>query len=181
MDFKHEIIVITGQRDAGKTILCLKLILQLKTINKTVKGIVSPGLYVDDRKVGILARDIASEEEKQFAKYSLGWNIEKPECEWRFFDDGISWANVKIKDAIPTDILLIDEIGFLELEENKGWTAALENLDKGLFNHAIVVIRPDLLPLANNRWEIDRIVTINPGDNIKALSDNIIDQLTDKA
>ena len=178
---KREIILISGQRDAGKTKLCLNLILQLKSANRTIKGMVSPGLYKEGRKIGILAHDIASGEEKQFAKYSLGWDIKRPEREWRFLSRGIKWANEKIKNSVPTDIFLIDEIGYLEIEEEGGWTAALKNLDEGSFNHAILVIRPDLLGIAQARWKIREIVMVEQGDDLEELARQIIDYLVDKA
>ena len=181
MDSTPEIIVISGQRNVGKTLLCLKLIERLKSANLSIKGIVSPGLYMGGKKVGIIARDIASGEERQFAKYSLGWDIQKPEREWLFLDEGISWANERIKNAFPADIILIDELGYLEFEENDGWMAAMEGLDKGLFKHAVVVIRPDLLIQAGNRWNISGTIVVKQGDNFSEISEKIADQLMDKA
>lgn len=181
MKFKGEIIIISGPRDAGKTNLCLKLVERLTSTGKMVRGIVSPGLYQDSRKMGILARDVATGEETQFAKYSLGWDIQRPEREWRFLTKGITWVNSRLQTAVPTDILFIDEIGYLEMEEKGGWTAALKNLDQGQFNHAILVIRPDLLEKAHERWKIQQVLIINPDDNLDEFADRILNYLIDKA
>ncbi len=181
MEYKREITIISGLRDAGKTKLCLNLVQKLTSTGKTIKGIVSPGLYKDNKKIGIIVRDVASGEECEFAKYSPGWDINRPEREWRFLSSGVTWANSRIKNAVPTDILFIDEIGYLEMEEKGGWTAALENLDKGMFDHAILVIRPDLLEKAQERWNIRRIIMVRPEDDLEDLSNQLISYLVDRA
>lgn len=179
MAYRREITLISGLRDAGKTNLCLELIRRLNQTERTIKGIVSPGLYKDGKKIGIMARDVATGEERQFAKYSVGWDVQRPEREWRFLNGGIEWANMRLKQAVPTDILFIDEIGYLEMEENGGWTAAPENLDTGLFQHAIVVIRPDLLDNARERWMVNRVILVKEEDNPVNLTEKIMPYLAD--
>lgn len=168
-----QIYIISGNRDTGKTSLCLLLIDKLKKENKEINGIVSPGLYVDGKKTGILARDIASGKEKKIAMYSPGWDIKHPKREWRFMSDAFEWANDKLKSAVPTDFLIIDEIGYLEIEENKGWSAAMTILDNGLFNCAFVVIRPDLVEKAQRKWGITKIINVDTNDDLEMLSSQI--------
>jgi len=50
-------------------------------------------------------------------------------------------------------VLLIDEIGPLELVSNKGFIAALELLDAVIYPDALVVIRSSLIEIACSRWQ----------------------------
>jgi nucleoside-triphosphatase THEP1 len=169
-DYQHRITIISGNKNAGKTKLCLNLKEQIESAGHTVKGIISPGLYQGRDKIGILSIDIASGRQRQIAQYSPGWDPQQPEREWLFDPQAIKWANSKIKLSVPTEYLIIDEIGYLELEKNSGWTAALHNLDKGFFQQAIVVIRPDLLEIARMRWKNVKVVMVQPDEDLRALS-----------
>jgi len=54
--------------------------------------------------------------------------------------------------AQQVPLLIIDELGPLELVRSAGYTEALKLLDEERYKDAIVVIRPSLLALAQERW-----------------------------
>ncbi len=175
------ITILTGPKNSGKTLICLRLIEMLREQSFPVKGLVSPGLYAEDRKIGILVRDIATGQEKQMAAFEPGWDPQVPGREWRFDMQAVKWGNERLKTAENAQILLIDELGYLEIEENRGWKAGLDLLDSGKFCHAVVVIRPDLLKEARKRWQPAHFVAVQANSDPKALAQKILTYLSESA
>jgi hypothetical protein len=64
---------------------------------------------------------------------------------WRFAPGVFAWANRVLASACPCDLLVIDEVGPLELEGNRGWVQALAAVTSGRFGVALVVCRPQLV------------------------------------
>jgi nucleoside-triphosphatase THEP1 len=60
----------------------------------------------------------------------------------------LSWARQRLSPATPGDLVVIDEIGPLELERGEGWANALDVLKEGDFGLALVVVRPELVAQA---------------------------------
>ena len=172
--FPPELTVISGIRNIGKTNLCLLLIEKLQRAGKDIKGVVSPGIYQNGRKVGIAVRDIASGEEQEMAVFSPGWDPERPEREWLFNMDVVNWANQQLGKAVPADYLLIDELGFLEFEEQHGWTNGLKILSGGLYKHAFVVVRPELLTIAKERLHYENSVLVDKSSDISEMCDKLL-------
>jgi nucleoside-triphosphatase THEP1 len=175
------ITILTGPKNSGKTLVCLRLIEMLQERSLSIKGLVSPGLYAGDRKIGILVRDIATRQEKQMAAYQPGWDPQVPSREWRFDMQAVKWGNERLKTAENAQILLIDELGYLEIEENRGWTAGLDLLDSGRYGHAVVVIRPDLLKAARKRWKPAHLVAVQGNSDQKSLAQKILTYLSESA
>jgi nucleoside-triphosphatase THEP1 len=65
--------------------------------------------------------------------------------QWQFHSEGLDWGNEILGRATPCDVLLIDELGPLELTRSQGWTIALDVLRSGQYRVAAVSIRPKLL------------------------------------
>lgn len=176
-----ETIIITGQKDTGKTRLCLRLIELLREQNRQVSGLVSPGLYQAGQKIGIFVQDIATGEEKQLAFYDPGWDAQVPARVWRFDMQVVEWGNQRLKKAPSCGVLIIDELGFLELEQNRGWTAGLDLLDTKAFKYAVVVVRPDLLEAASLRWQPHAFVRLQPDSDRDALALKLMNYMRESA
>ena len=77
-------------------------------------------------------------------------------------------------DVAPASLLVIDEVGRLELLRNGGLTAALDILDAGpsaLFAHTLIIVREELLPIALDRFEPmwGSVQVVSPDDAGRAL------------
>lgn len=82
------------------------------------------------------------------------------------FDDKIMQKiNMHLKTCKNAANFIVDEIGPLELVQNKGYIEALNILDAQSVNNALVVIRPSLLDIAQKRW--GNFKTLTPDDNIQ--------------
>ncbi len=178
--FLNIITIISGEKNTGKTRLCARLIASLKENGKNVTGIISPGLYQGGKKVGIMAEDVRSGQARQIATYRApGWDPKRPQREWVFNSENLEWANRMFEKAAPTDYLFIDEIGFLELEENAGWIAGLKIITEGQFNRAFIVVRPDLLDIAGKRWGNHEVIMVKAGDDLEEIKRRILNHLSE--
>lgn len=176
-----EINLITGERDVGKTILCSKLAEKLKNLDYSVAGIVSPGIYRDNVKIGITALDIKSGRKMKLADYSPGWDKENPSRIWKMNTAAISWGNRVLNKSVPCDILIIDEIGYLELEKNGGWKKSFEILEGKLYKMAFIVIRRELVEVGLSHWENAQVLLIESTKNMDFISKEILHQIELKA
>jgi len=107
---------------AGKTTWCLQLAKLAEEQGLRVKGILSPGEYQGERKIAIQARAIESREERQLA---ILREIDKSELStprWQFNPETVSWANDILMAIDSCDLLIIDELGPLELLGEKGFS-----------------------------------------------------------
>jgi len=144
--------ILTGDRNSGKTYRCSELVSYLKETNLSIGGILCPPVFHDNQKVAIKIVDIQTEQSRLLGCTSTSETCTIHVGNWWLDPEVITWGNQIIHKATNSDILLIDEIGPLELEFDKGLTAAIHVLDKEKYNRAVVVIRPELLSIALNRW-----------------------------
>lgn len=102
------------------------------------------------RRVDLACQAGAYNSRSQSARAGLGWAID---------DAAIARVNAhfrKLADACQNaaSLLIVDELGRLELMQGEGLVEAMALLDRGPtrdFPHALVVVREDLLPLARER------------------------------
>ena len=64
---------------------------------------------------------------------------------WHFYADGLAWGREILQHATPCDVLIIDELGPLELVRGQGWVIGLDVLRGGGYRLALVAVRPSLL------------------------------------
>ena len=171
---------LTGNIQIGKTRWLLTLINGLEQAGVTSCGVIAPGVWIPKgdsfEKLGIdnlllperttipfaRRRDLAQAEgtydrESQSAQAGLHWSIQ---------DDAIDRVNAHLgllEQAFSTGctggterrLLVIDELGRLELLRAEGLTNAVALLDSGAsstFPDAIVVVRKQLLEIAMERF-----------------------------
>jgi nucleoside-triphosphatase THEP1 len=176
-----EINLITGERDVGKTILCSKIAEKFKNLGYSVAGIISPGIYHDNDKIGITALDIKSGRKVRLADFSPGWDKEKPSRIWKMNPAAIPWGNHVLSKSVPCEILIIDEIGYLELENNGGWKKSFEILEGKLFKMAFIVIRRELVEIALSNWENAQVIILESTEDVDFISKEILHQIKLKA
>jgi iron complex transport system ATP-binding protein len=154
-----QLLLVTGLKGAGKTTWCTKLADVAKGSGMVVKGILSPGIFRGKNKIGIGVQAIATGEMQQLAELRKGEIEGLATPRWRFIPGSMTWANVILKEAESCDLLIIDEIGPLELLQGKGLISGIERLDKMQYRAACVVIRPSLIPTALHRWPHAKVVS----------------------
>jgi nucleoside-triphosphatase THEP1 len=154
----QKIFIVTGETRSGKTLLISRVISEINLRKVKVSGVFSPARFEGELKTGIYLVDISSQEKRLLANYKPGWDAENPKREWMMNPEVLQWGNTIIRDSLPTSVLIIDELGFLEFEKNQGWVSAFKILDEGEYNIAIIVVRIGLLRQALNKWKSAEII-----------------------
>ena len=135
--------VLTGERDSGKTMLCTDLAAEARARNLDVAGILTaqsgPGLHAPRQVIDLRSgssRLFGAPVEAGIDPLTPGWEVDS---------NVFAWATEVLSVATPCDLLIVDELGPLELVGGRGWVNALDVLAKGDYGAALVVCRPSLL------------------------------------
>lgn len=147
------LFILTGDIRTGKTTWLGARVRELETAGAPVRGVLAPGVWRDGEKIGIQNVLLPSRERVLLAtpvasgcSRGQGWDFD--EAALAHVNDHLARlaATAAEKDA-HTGLLVIDEIGPLELRRGGGLTAALTLLDAGPapnWPHALVVVRSSL-------------------------------------
>lgn len=140
-----QVIVITGEIGAGKTSWCRELIAHVRQLGMQVAGLTSPGVFAGGQKIAIDLLDLASGERRRLADRLALPDAGSPTPNWKFHTETLAWGDSVLRAIDGCDLLVIDELGPLELRHNQGWQHALPLLKQGRYRAACVVIRRPLL------------------------------------
>ena len=157
----HQIWMLTGERGAGKTSLCRALAARAQDNGWDAAGLISPAVFANGIKTGILVDDVRRGESRPLAALEVGGTFDLPVGKW-FFDRAVlAWGDRVLASSPPCDLLVVDELGPLELLEQSGWQSALQVLHGEGCRQALVVIRPELQALARQMLDISATLTID--------------------
>ncbi len=152
MKKKSRIMIITGEIQIGKTTLCLEVMKQAKLQGIDSAGLLSPAVFEGGKKVGIDALNVRTGEKRRLAELRGEESRELETRRWSFFPEAVDWGNKVLQDSIPCSLLIVDELGPIELEEQQGWVEGINAVDSREFQVCLVVIRPHLVNAALARW-----------------------------
>jgi nucleoside-triphosphatase len=165
--FEGKLWIISGEIGAGKTLLCAALIKQFQQSLWRISGLCSPAIFDGDKKVAISVVNLANQEIRQLAVYDPKPDkSEDDPFRWRFDPQVLAWGNQAFITAVPTDVLVVDELGPLEMKRNQGWVHALSALDSRKYRQAILVMRPRLLSIALDHWPWGRTIFIKSVEQV---------------
>jgi len=145
-----KVVLITGARGVGKTHLCQKVAELAGDRGHCCAGVISRAVFDGEDRVAIIMVDVATNAERTLALA----DDEPGELRWgryRFVPATLEWGSDLLTGAAPCDLLIIDELGPLELVLGQGLVAALDVLYEGAFSLALVVVRPELLDTVRGR------------------------------
>jgi nucleoside-triphosphatase len=145
--------ILTGPSGCGKTTLCREIADAVRRAGRDVTGVLCPAVFAGPRKVGIEAVDLRTGEVRALARLRApGRTAPLERGNWAFDEAVLAWGNAVLGRATPCDLLIVDELGPLELDEGRGWSAGLGAVDSAAYGAALVVVRPALLERAQARW-----------------------------
>jgi len=144
------IIVLSGPSGSGKTTTCLQLADWARRRGLDCAGLVCPARLDGTRQMGIDLLDLRTGERRPLAeaddlKDGGGQPAAIRTPGYRFDAAALAWGAFILDIATPCDLLIVDELGPLELARGEGWVNALDVLRAGRFRLAVVVVRPALL------------------------------------
>ena len=134
------VIIVTGAIGVGKTTVCQKLIEILRDLGYTCAGILT---YKAADK-SIIVEDIQSGKKETLASTDDVYNGPRT-AKYSFNPAGIDFGTQAIHKGTCATILLVDEIGHLELR-GEGFAEVPELIKAGKAKDCILVIRKELLP-----------------------------------
>jgi len=140
------ITLLCGPKRVGKTTLCQRWLCEARQAGWQVGGILAPARWDDHGdKAGIDVIDLATGDQRQLATIV-------PRCsdatvgEYCFSPSNTQWALDRLLQALssPLDLVVIDEIGRLELLRGGGYAPALDAIANAQCRRVLIIVRDSL-------------------------------------
>ncbi len=136
----------------GKTTACLRAVELARSCGLRVAGLLSLPVVQDGIKTAITLRHLDTGRELVLARANLD-GVGPQVGIWAFDPKSVAWGQRVLASTPLCDLLVIDEIGPLELEMSQGLTNALDVLRRGAYRLALVTLRPTLLETVTTQLE----------------------------
>ena len=146
------VILLAAAPGAGKTSACQRTLALAREAGMRVGGVLAPAYDAPEgHKQGIEAQDVLTGEYRLLAQ--LVPQARATVGRYRFDPEALAWALERVQLALraPIDLVLIDEIGPLELERNAGLAPALVELPQAEACVALLCVRAELLSRLEER------------------------------
>lgn len=138
------ILVLSGASGCGKTSLCAQVVEMAKAQGLAVGGVLTSPRLDGGRKVGLDVQDLHTGRSWPLAERAAA--TDGPSTGgWHFHAAALEAGRQALQQAVPCHLLVVDELGPLELVRGEGWRVALEVLAAGQFRLALAVVRPALV------------------------------------
>lgn len=170
--------ILSGWRGAGKTPICQSIAQGIQNAGFRVAGILSTAEYKAGKKERTWAKDILTGEQCLLISSTQLNTHEIQFGKWFIQAEGIRWGNQVLSSIEQCDLLIIDELGPLELELDHGWQSALSLIRRGNYKIALLVVRPELLEIAKVLFHPERIIEITRENDELAESEKLITEIT---
>ncbi|PJF37393.1 MAG: hypothetical protein CUN49_00600 [Candidatus Thermofonsia Clade 1 bacterium] len=152
-----QIILISGESGVGKTQWCDQMRAFAERHALRTAGLISYGIFERGQKIAISLCALPSGEQRLLAKrreYTPG----TPTPQWAFDEATLAWGDSILAASEACDVLIIDEIGPLELLHAQGWQSAFAVLAAQRYQVACVVVRPTLVARFQARFNVARSI-----------------------
>ncbi|MBL7184377.1 MAG: hypothetical protein ISS50_08010 [Anaerolineae bacterium] len=173
-------VLLTGKRQVGKTTVCSQVAELARGLSYDPAGVLAPALLDEDGlPVAYRALMVSDGEQRLLAR--ANGDLGGPRTSRYSFDaDVFSWVIARLRGALVQgcDLLIVDEIGPLELEQGRGLAPLLSDLSVGMLPSLLLVVRPELAAQLQRRLsDIPfRTFTVTQ-ENRQALPNAIIKEL----
>ena len=156
-----EIFLLSGEFQTGKTNLCLDIYQLAQEARVRVGGVISPAVFEGDKKTAIDVLDLKSGTRKRLAELRTSHQTDLETQRWSFDSEVVDWGNKMLEEAVPCDLLMIDELGPLEFQRGEGWVSGFDVIENGEYSTALIVVRPSLIDEAARLWQVSRIIDLD--------------------
>jgi nucleoside-triphosphatase THEP1 len=156
------IVLLTGNRQIGKSTVCAALVRMLRETNLKVSGLLTLRTGPDD---------LAVQEIHSGQTYPLTLPIANNDGflvgHFRFSNAALARSDQTLDACFPTQIFVLDEIGPLELLYGQGWARALTLLRHRKYRIALIVVRPELLVTAMRQLPLTHYTVVQLSEDIR--------------
>jgi len=156
-----QIFILSGTREIGKTTLLIKLVERARLMHILAAGVISPPVYSEGKKVGIDLMDVKTGVKKKLADLRRNDSSGMFTDHWSFLDESLNWGNELLGQCTPCDLLIVDELGPIELERGQGWQNGLTAIASNDYQVAVLIIRPELISTSKIIWPQAQVLQID--------------------
>jgi len=140
-------VLLTGKRQAGKTSVCRKVAGLARGLGCDPAGVLTP-VILDKDGFPVARHALMVSDGQQRLLARANGDLGGPRTRRYSFDAGVlSWVLGRLREAISRgcDLLIVDEIGPLELEQGRGLAPILSDLSAERLPSLLLVVRPGLI------------------------------------
>jgi len=151
---KNVVYIISGETRSGKTTYLNQIIRELREKHSTISigGIIAHGIDKDGERYGFDIENVATQEKHFLCSQEPQVDAQKI-GRFYFSKKGFSFGNKALSSNLDkTDLLVIDEIGYLELK-GEGWFSAIEEALAYENLNMIWVVRKRILEEVLQLWQ----------------------------
>jgi nucleoside-triphosphatase THEP1/energy-coupling factor transporter transmembrane protein EcfT len=139
------VVVVTGRPGAGKTPALCAVVETLSACRVPVAGFVQIPVFEAGGKGGYLVRDVASGQQRTLA-VKVGEGRGQGGTPFRFEPAGFDFARTSLERAAAGCVLVLDELGPVELRGGGHMPAVRRALARPGIAAALATVRPALIP-----------------------------------
>jgi nucleoside-triphosphatase THEP1 len=181
-DTRGTVILISGDRRAGKTTVLLTVRESAIRAGRGVGGVLSVARFEESGKVGIDVMDAATGRTMPLATIGeVTGGADDVRIGHYTFDPDALAAGLRYAEAgRGADVFFVDELGPLELQRGAGWVAVIDMIRARDFGVALVTIRPELLDHAREKMALppDALLILVDAANRDAVAAQLANWIT---
>lgn len=170
-------VVVTGPSGSGKTPTAEAVVSHLTDRGVSVAGFLQPAIVEEDEKIGFLIRDAATSEVIELARRAAPGEG-RHGTSFCFSDEGFELGSRALDRAGQGTVLVIDELGPVELRGGGHWPAVERALRTAELGGMVVVVRRTLVPALVEALDAADVVVVDleltDGDPIATVVDALM-------
>jgi len=157
---KARTVVVTGPAGSGKTPLAVSVVDELGERGIPVAGFLQPAILSDGEKIGFRIQDAATGETVELAR-RVAPGDGKFGTSFTFFDEGFDLGGRALQQIASGSVLVIDELGPIELRGGGHWPAVDRALKSSDVSGLVVVVRRTLVPALVEALDAGDVVVVD--------------------
>ncbi len=165
------ILVLTGPSRAGKTTVCRRVVAEARSRGLSVAGVLTEDGTTSDGARLQYVLDLRTGRRRLLAVARPGGSSSPsgvPDFGWSFDEEGMAFGRLVLEacagSGCDCDVLVIDQLGPLEVLEGRGWTVAFDLIGRGGYGLALAVVNPRVLDEVRSRLGDCETIVVTSGD-----------------
>lgn len=166
------IILLSGHSGVGKSTVCRRVVEAALQRGYRCAGLLTEHITGGEgQRIGVNVIDVATGRKRELARTDRSLsNLQVGH--WSFDLSALEWGNAILRGLGECDLLVIDEIGWLEIERGTGWVDAWGALERRRFALAVVIVRPALVEQMCKLVAVRQVLTVT-----RVTRDSLPDQI----